>query len=549
MPTKNVLELKDVSNVDMLNAIRHDASLDYQRRIPEATQGKVQETAKKIMEYGPAKNEFVHALVNQIGLIFAKSMSWQNPLAEFKRGELAYGDTIEEVYVGILEAHTYETDREHLEKDIFGQELPDIASNFHSINRQNYYKVTINDALLKRAFLEPSGLASFASQLMEAPETSDSLDEFKLTVRLFSEYEANGGFFKVNVPDVASLNSTDIDARMALRKLRAMAGTLKFPSTRYNAAGMPTFAKPEDLVIFVSPEFNAAIDVEALAAAFNLPQAVAQGRIIEIPQEEFGIDGCQAIMTTRDFFVIADTLWETRTQENPVGLYRNHFLHHHQIISFSRFVPAVMFTTGPGDEITTLNEPVTGVSDVTVYDNDNITVANVLRGGLYGLQAEALTSGPNKAVRWEVRGNTSISTYVRQEGTLHIAGNEGATTLTIRATATYLDSENLMKDAEYKETTVTVTGPALSWGNSGSGPLVENILLKGNAVPGFTPTTYVYNAVPVEGGTVTKAQVKTEGPDAGDVRINVSSDGKTVTVYSPSSPGDPTYTINVVAPA
>lgn len=549
MATKIIRDLKNVNNVDMLNAIRHDASLDYVNRVPEATQANFLDTVKKMMDYGPTKNEFVNALVNQIGLIMAKSMSWTNPLAEFKRGQLEYGDTIEEIYVGILQAHTYETDREHLEHDIFGQELPDIQTNFHKINRAEYYKVTINDALLRRAFLEPNGLSKFVADLMAAPETSDSLDEFKQTCRLFATYEAQGGFFKVNVPDVASLSSTDIDARTALRKLRAMAGTLKYPSTRYNAAGMPTFARTEDLVIFVSPEFNAAIDVEALAAAFNIDQATAHGRIIEIPQEEFGIAGCQAIMTTKDFFVIADSLWETRSQENPVGLYRNFFLHHHEVISFSRFVPAVMFTTGPGDEIVTLSEPVTGVSSITVFDGEETATTSLLRGGLYSLEAEALTTGPNDAVRWEVFGNTSPSTYVRQTGTLYVGPNEGATTLRVRATATYLDPEDLMKDGQFTEVNLSVTGPALHWGNSSSGPIVEMIALKGVDVPGFDPNVFVYNAVPVEGGTVTKAQVSVTGPDSGDVVIATANGGTTVTVYSPSSPGDPTYTINVVAPA
>src|SRR5205085_2463831 len=148
---------------------------------------------------------------------------------------------------------------------LFSRETPEVQANFHTINRQDFYKVTINESLLNRAFLDPTGLSGFINQLMEAPSNSDQLDEFLLTCSLFREYESNGGFYHVNVPDVRNLDSSGDDARLALRKMRAMADNLKFLSTKYNAAHMPIFARPEQLVIFASPEFNAAVDVDALA--------------------------------------------------------------------------------------------------------------------------------------------------------------------------------------------------------------------------------------------------------------------------------------------
>src|SRR5699024_10286028 len=200
-------------------------------------------------------------LINRIGSVIARNISWQNPLAEFKRGMLEYGDTIEEIQTGLLQAHIYDPDREYLERDLFGTEVPEVQTSFHTVNRQNFYKVTVNQPLLQRAFLADDGLSNFVAQLLEAPSTSDYWDEFLTTVQLFPEYENNGGFWHVNVPDVKDLESSESDAKSALRKMRAMADKLKFISTRYNAAHMPTFADRDDLVVFVSPEFNAAIDV------------------------------------------------------------------------------------------------------------------------------------------------------------------------------------------------------------------------------------------------------------------------------------------------
>ena len=49
----------DVSNVDMLNAIRSDARMDYQQMVPEATKANVQETIQGIMSDNVTRNEFM----------------------------------------------------------------------------------------------------------------------------------------------------------------------------------------------------------------------------------------------------------------------------------------------------------------------------------------------------------------------------------------------------------------------------------------------------------------------------------------------------------
>lgn len=350
---KTIRPLKQTSTALILDKIRADASLEYRNRIPLATQAGVADTVQRLNEYRPQWNEFMDSLINRIGTVIAHNTNWSNPLAEFKRGTLPYGSTIEEIKTGLIEAHTYDPDREYMEKDIFGTHVPDSQSNFHDVNRQNYYPITVNQDLLKRAFLEEGGLAAFVTQLMEAPTTSDAWDEFILTCSLFPEYEKNGGFAKVHIRDVADLESNADDARAALRRLRAMAKELQFLSTKFNAAGMPSHARPEDLIILTSPEFEAAIDVEALAGAFHIDRAEMYGRVVTIPQEKFGIDGCQAILTTKDFFVIADQLFENTSQWNPVKLQNNYFLHHWQVISASRFVPAVMFSSKANDQIVT----------------------------------------------------------------------------------------------------------------------------------------------------------------------------------------------------
>src|SRR6478609_7829471 len=157
---------QDKPNSAILDAVRGIASTDYARRIPAADVAGVAATIENLTrpENRQWMNEFIDVLVNRIGMTIAKSNSWTNPLAPFKRGMLSYGNTIEEIQTGLLQAHGYDPDRDYMEKTLFGRERPEVQVNFHTINRQDFYKVTINDALLKRAFLDPSGLSGFINQ-------------------------------------------------------------------------------------------------------------------------------------------------------------------------------------------------------------------------------------------------------------------------------------------------------------------------------------------------------------------------------------------------
>ena len=467
MATKNIRRLKPTNNELFLDAIRNEyGSPEYQARIPEATKAGIADTVSALNKFTPLRNEFIDALVNRIAIVEALSNSWENPLREFKRGMLTFGDTIEQTFTDLIQSKTYEPDREHMEKDIFGTHRPNVQSQFHKVNREEYYPLTVNEALLNRAFLEPQGLSSFASTLFQAQSTSDNLDEWLVTCRLFAEYGKNGGYYKINVPDMSELITdpavSEANAKHVLKIIRAMSDTLGFMSTKYNSAHMHVSAKADELVLFATPNFIASLDVDALAGAFNLDRANVKNRIIPVPKEQFGMDECQAILTTRDFFVIADTKYESTSQWNPVSLQNNYFLHHWQIVSCSRFAPAIMFTTGEGtpDPIKVAT-PVTSVSAITLTDRDEETVTDVVRGEYYNVLAEAVTTpagGDNNAVLFSLLGQTSDLTTITHEGVLKVGGDEESDSITIFASSMWVNEDNVQEAGKTNSVTVTVTG-------------------------------------------------------------------------------------------
>lgn len=446
-------KVRNADNVNILNAIRNDASLDYHKRIPAATKGNVADVADAIFSFRPHKNEFIESLINRIGLVYARNSIWYNPLGELKRGALEFGDTIEEIQVGIVKANHYNHSRDYLERDIFGRADTDVASAFHTVDREDFYKITIDDNTLRRAFLDPSGLDQLTQQLMSAPTTADNWDEYLLMSALFRVADNKWPMFNVNVPDVAKMDSSESDARSLLRKIRSTAGNMRFLSTRFNGAKMPVSANPEDLILFATPEVKSGLDVNALAVLFNVSYAEVPSRIIEIRQEDVAMDGVQAFLTTKDFFVIADTSLETTSEFNPVSRQTNFFLHHWEIISASPFAPIVKFSTQPDTTNEGINIATTVaidrlqfVIDANETDVKNVdkTNARMVKGGTAQLEVvlTGLKSGQDDiefTEQWSIEGNKDTSTRIDNDGLLYVAPSETAATLTVRVKVSWVD--------------------------------------------------------------------------------------------------------------
>ena len=450
----------NISNGEILAAIRHEASSDYQRRIPDAIKADVQETLKQLNNYTPAWNEFVGAIVNKIGLTIARNNSWTNPLARYKKGLLNAGDTVEEIQTGLIQGYVFDPRREYGEKALFGKHIPEVQTAYHTVNRESIYPLTVQRSTLQRAFLSDDGLAQFVTQLMDAASTSDNWDEYLLTVNLFREYEKNGGFFKVHVNDIGASDSTADDARSGLRTMREYAETLPFLSRHYNAAKMPVHANPADMILITTPQFKSGLDVNGLAAMFNVSYAEVPYKTHVIPKQDINIPGVEAILTTTDFFQIYDTYFNTDSQPNPAGRYENFFLHHDQIISTSRFVPAIAFTTGEGDVIEIVSEPVTGVNTIKIKDSSGVEVNTVTRGESYTVEAGAITTGDNSATVLTLSGKESNFTYLSQTGAMHVSIDEKASALVISSVA----EDN---DAVATSRTIDVTGDLVEFWPTG----------------------------------------------------------------------------------
>lgn len=460
-------------NHTILHNIWLNGTNDFQQRIPEPTQTNIRQVVQTLFD--PMNktyyNQFMDALVMRIGDSFVHQQSFKNPLAVFKKSRMMYGNTLQEIIPKWIRAHSYVDDAE----DVFKMARPDVAAWYHSQNRRDRYDITINRQELRTAFTDSMGLNKLVSAIMNVPMNSDEYDEYRIMLQLIAEYERTWGFFKHALTAAPTNEAT---GKEFLYQLRAYAKKLTFPTTTYNNGAIedvPIFVNPNELVIFMTPETQAAIDVYTLASVFNLDKADIQQRIVIVDEFPIPNNNCVALLTTEDFFMCKDTEYETTSIYNPKTLSTNYFLHHWGIYSVSPFVPAIMFTVG--GESTTINkvaQTVTGIEltpatkNVTAGDTVELTVN--LTGTLNPNTDPFVKVAPDAATydvtvtRTEGAGNDAVTTAINsprtrvdEYGNLHVSNAlKAGDVITVVATATYTNPSG--KTNTYTDTgTYTVT--------------------------------------------------------------------------------------------
>lgn len=436
------------TNSTILGAIKLAGSNDYQQRVPDATASDFASTLKFIFDPMNRKyyNEFVNTLVQLIGTQKVHNKVWDNPLTPFKGEKLMYGQTIEEIIPKWITAHAYKDDVQTL----LEVHKPEMAAFFHSVNRQDMYPISVNQAELQQAAMQEYGLNRIVNAIMNVPINSDNYDEYNLMMQLFAYYEDNWGFYKESM---AARPTDEESGKAFLASLRAYATKLAFPNSAYSPVGrefsIPVFARPDELILIIDADADANVDVNTLASVFQLDKADIKYRKVVVP--ELPVPDAFAILTTSDFFVVNDYIYQTDSFYNPQNLTTNYYLHHWEVVSCSPAVPAIMFTTATGTNIPTVTQSVSGVSITpateTAAAGDTVQLTATLTGSVtkneYGVEVKP------DAVLWKVAASSAASagtpvqlnsrTRVDKYGILHIqkTGLEAGNVITVTGTTVY----------------------------------------------------------------------------------------------------------------
>lgn len=454
MATKPTVKTLTNSSVDILNVIRENASQNYRDYVPKATPDadSVRQIGAIIMDFPALQNEFLNSLVNRIGRVLITSKMYDNPWAFFKKGMLEFGETVEEIFVNI--AKPFQFDPAVAESTIFKREIPDVRAAFHIMNYQKFYKTTIQNDQLRQAFHSWRGITDLIAKIVDAMYTGANYDEFITMKYMLARHILDGHMYPTVIPEVTEPNMKKI-----VSTIKGVSNNYTFLSNKYNLAGVYTHTEKTNQYMLINANFDAIMDVEVLASAFNMDKTEFSGRRVLVdsfgsldverlkelfkddttfkaPTEEElqALDAIPAILVERDWFMIFDNFYNFTEQYNGEGLYWNYWYHVWKTFSISPFANNALFIPGTP-----------AVTSVTVSP----ATATVAAGQSAQFTATVVTSDfAPKSVVWSVDDDTKAT--VDQSGKVTIMADAEAGTVTVTATSTF-DST--------KKGTATITIP------------------------------------------------------------------------------------------
>lgn len=453
----------DVTAVDVINAITSDTeglvNTPHVFSVGEdmgngvkATMVDVQTSLQAAGEYIMAdptlQNEFLNALCNRIGLVIYEGYAYHNHFAEVENGEMPFGWTIEDIFVGLIDPSDYVMTSNMPAHDVFANYPADVKAAFYSLNYRKKYRTSTFREQLRAAFLSLNGVTDLITKIVQALYKSAAWDEELATRYLLSRAIIDGNTQAVQVPEVTPTTGTQITSI-----IKGISNELEYMGSGFNRAGVMTTTPVANQYLIVTSKYDASYTVEVQSAAFNLDKVEYLGHRILVRSFSFNaaeidrlkkiftdentgavdplfkeftsdelaqLENVIAMLIDENFLQIYRNLEAYRTIEDPDKLKWNHWLHIWKVLATSPFANAISFPTVP-----------VGVNSVTVTPQ----TLSIQKGQSGQLTANVETTGfASKLVNWELITVTTNS-YVSQTGVVSVGADETNSELQVKVTS------------------------------------------------------------------------------------------------------------------
>ena len=255
----------------------------------------------------------------------------------------------------------------------------------------------------------------------------------------------------------AETDSTPLEnPKKVIADVKALSNKLTFLNNKYNPAGVYTTSLRDDQYVIINSNFEAIMNVEVLASAFNMSKTEFMGHVIMV--DGFGdidrarldklfaddktyhrltdaeleaLETIPLVVVDASYFMIYDNLYNFTENYNGEGLYWNYFYHTWKTFSISPFANAIVFVP---TEV--------GITSVTVTP-DAMTIADDFVGSIPLSVAVVSTGFASKEVIWTVETDltsyTNLVVDVTAGGVVQISHDgvvaEYPETITVRATS------------------------------------------------------------------------------------------------------------------
>lgn len=435
-----------VLNSTVLTRAWLSGSNNFQQRIPNPTINSYANVVAHL--FAPMNNDLFNefsGLLNGLNATYVDIKRWQHGLRVLKKPAAQWGNSERHVAVKFLQAHAGKWDDETLLK----VERPEFVEWFYSIGEPRRYEFSWSKQEIARAFAaEGYGYEDLLSATITQMLNSAESDEMDIMIQMFAEADKRtDGLFRYNL---AQAPTDKASAEAMLIGIRATAKRMNVrPTMLYNHIPVPVVEDASTLVLWVTPEVDAVIDLAWLANIFQRDVAEIEYRKIVI--DEFPIPNVYAALTSEDFIYYRDFMTGLEPPfYNPGNRTLKYYYWANGMIGFNPAANCVLFTTEAATTIPTI----TVAPSSMTFEQDEV---NVTAGGevQLKLQLDGTVTGDNPggviavepdaalfSVSTTVEGlELNSRTYVDSYGVLHVQKSDvkAGDTLTVTAKSAYIN--------------------------------------------------------------------------------------------------------------
>lgn len=387
-------------------------------------------------------NDFV-SLLKKIVYTAVYNKTFNNPLADLEGERMPLGQFIEDVYVNPAHARGFNVNDF---AGILQKYEAEVATQYLSVNSDLQYCVTITRDKIRNAFTSWDNLEGLISGYINSLYNGAYITRYAQTKGLVT-----AAFTGNNVMYETITNPTDEQtAKAMIMKMRSAFSKFQIPSTKFNAWNkvkggemtLKTWSDPQDIIVMISADVEALVDVEVLAAAFNMSKADFLGRVIVVDDfNQYNEDGTVAVDGSNIKAMIADRAWfKIKTQDfamdewfNANNRCWNYYLNDVRMCNYSLFANALVFaTSAPTVNATDLSIE---TASVTLKAGETVSVPFVITPA-NATSTVSVTSSASTYATGSVSGrNIIVEGKAEGSATLTVSANGHSDTISVTVEA------------------------------------------------------------------------------------------------------------------
>lgn len=303
-------------------------------------------------------NEFV-GLLKKVVATAVYNKTFNNPLAQLEGERMPLGNFVEEAYINPANNKNQMSDFDV--NDFMGlltKYEAQVAVDYLSVNRDKQYAVSLTRDKIRNAFVSWQQLENLISGYVNSLYNASFIQRYR-DIKMLPVSAFQKGAIKYEVVNDVTDEAT---AKNLIRKMRADFSKMQVPSTDYNAwqdvkgegaFALQTWTEPEDIVVMISADVEAMVDVECLSQAFNMDKTSFLGKLIVVDSFDVIEDGKKVFDGSKIKAMIADRAWfKVRTQDYSMDEFFNarsrswtYFLNDVYACKYTLMANAKLYTT------------------------------------------------------------------------------------------------------------------------------------------------------------------------------------------------------------